>query len=195
LRRWQILLGIALVAIIAGAFDLERTQIQIMLAHRLEYELRGARERGHPVFVLITDGAEAEVRAEAEAFQRVTGSTVLAVTEETALVVPSPADLRYATAEAWSVAVSNAASAFLYNDDLNGAAAVVVRLYTNELVRRGVLPALPPRPPIFMPDIERHPDFPNEAALLGMGIMLGIFSAYGLLMSRRARARNPAPAS
>lgn len=193
MRRWWVVAVTGVLLMMAGGLELQRTQVQSLLAARLEYELREARERGHPARVLATDGGDEQVRREARELAHATGATVLAISPETALVIPSPADRRFGTEQAWSTAAYDVASAFLRNDDFNGAAAAVVRRYTDELVLRGVISPLPPRAPIFLPDIERHPDYPSESWLLGLGIVLFMFGAERLLADWRTRAHRGLP--
>jgi hypothetical protein len=184
-KRWWGVLAAGVLLSSAGVFALQGTTLQSALASRLNQELALAQARGHPASILVMDGDEDLVRDRALRVARDNGETVLAISHETALVVPSAADRSLASPQAWSAVAYNVVAPYLRNDDLPGAAAALVRRYTDELTTRGILDALPPRAPIFLPDIERQPDYPSESWLLGIGLMLMMSAAYRLAIERR----------
>jgi len=186
MKRCWLLIACGALLTALGLHRLDRATLPSLLASRLEHELSQARERGHPSRVLVMDD-EATLKEQATKFARESGATVLGISPETSLIVPSAADRAYASQAAWSAVAYNVCAPFLRNRDLPGAAAALVRRYTDELTRRGVLDALPPRAPIFLPDIERHPDYPGESWLAGVGLLLMISAGYGLGLSLRAR--------
>ncbi len=184
MKRWWTVLVTGVLLSAAGVFALQRTTLQSLLASRLKQELALAQERGHPASILVMDGDEAVVRDRALRIASENGQTVLAISPETALVVPSAADRALASPQVWSAVAYNVVAPYLRNDDIPGAASALVRRYTDELTTRGVLDALPPRAPIFLPDIERQPDYPSESWLLGIGLMLMVSAAYRLALER-----------
>jgi hypothetical protein len=179
-------LGVALLG--AGALDVHRPQLRFLQERLLEYELEPARARGHAAEVLFRDVSHGQLRDSARTLSRRHSETVLALSADTALIVPSAADAQIASESSWSAVAADVSEPFLRNQDLQGAAAALVRRYEQELIERGILPALPPRRPIFLPDVTRAPDYPSESWLSGLGIIVLVLVSARLL-EQAARRR------
>jgi hypothetical protein len=165
--------GVGLAVI--GFLRLNNARMIAPLRARLEHELDSSRRAGHPVSLLILDADEVKLRAEATALEQFSGQTVLGLSRKSVIVVLNDADRHLADDAELTRAAHRQMDPFFVYDDLDGAAAVLVRLYTSRLIAQGILPALPPLTPLLYPDVEKRPITPAESALPGLGIVLLIY--------------------
>ena len=168
--RAAFVVGVGLVAV--GTRRLGDARLLPPFRAQLEHELDGARRAGHLVSLLVTSADEVKLRGEAFALARSSGQTVLGLSRQSVIVVLNDVD-RALTDDAELTGVARRqVDPFLLYDDLDGAAAVLVRLYTSRLIAAGILPGLPPLTPLLYPDVEKRSTTPAESALPGLGIVL-----------------------
>jgi len=165
--------GVGLAAV--GFLRLNDARMIAPLRARLEHELDIARRAGHPVSLLIMDADEVKLRTEATTLAQSSRQTVLGLSRQSVIVVLNDVDRRVADDGELTRAAHRQIDPFFVYDDLDGAAAVLVRLYTGRLIAEGILPALPPLTPLLYPDVEKRPTTPAESALPGLGIVLLIY--------------------
>lgn len=175
--------GVVLAAV--GFLRLNDAHMIPPLRARLEHELDAARHAGHPVSLLIVDADEVGLRADATALAQSSGQTVLALSRQSVIVTLNDVDRRFADDGELTRAAHRQIDPFFVYDDLDGAAAVLVRLYTSRLIAGGILPALPPLTPLLYPDIEKRPITPAESATPGLGIVLLVY-VIGRVLEERA---------
>jgi len=185
--RAGLVVGLGLAA--AGLFRLGDARLILPLRARLEHELDSARRAGHPVSLLVMGADEVTLRSSATALAQSSGQTVLGLSRQAVVIVLDGLDRRLADEAALTREAHRQVDPFFVTDDLHGAAAVLVRLYTSRLIASGILPALPPLTPLLYPDIERHPMTPAESALPGIGIALLIYVA-GRTLEERTPTNN-----
>jgi hypothetical protein len=138
----------------------------------LEHELSEAESHGHPVVLLVEHVGPAQLERLATARSRRRQVTVLSLGDSDARIVPSTVDASIADAGAWTRPARAITRAYLAVGDMRGAAAALVRLYSRELAARGILARLPPRRPLFLPDVAPPVPRPSDAGWMGAGLML-----------------------
>ena len=138
----------------------------------LEHELSEAESHGHPVVLLVEHVGPAQLERLATARSRRRQVTVLSLGDSDARIVPSTIDASIADADAWTRPARAITRAYLAVGDMRGAAAALVRLYSRELAARGILARLPPRRPLFLPDVAPPVPRPSDAGWMGAGLML-----------------------
>jgi hypothetical protein len=166
--------GIALV--LAGVWDSTEPRLGGPVRARLESELDEARAHGHSVTLLLMKGDGPALTSAANSRSEISRQTILGLSSQSAVVALSAIDRKQGDDAATQASdLESRVGPFLHNDDLPGAAALLVRMYTSRLVSQGVLASLPPRPPLLYPDIERRPMSPADTAKAGLGLALLVY--------------------
>jgi hypothetical protein len=161
-----------LLLVVLGVQRLQHPRLSSAVRAKLESELGLARHQGHPVELLVADADDAALASRARAVAASSRTTVLALSTQSAAIAPDSFDTTLANDAEWTRIARQGVGLFLDRDDLPGAAAMLVRIYTAALVQHGILPALPPMPPLLYPDVERRPSSSSDAALAGLGLAL-----------------------
>jgi hypothetical protein len=182
------LLAIGVVLSVLGVIERDDPELPLPLRQRLNGELQKLRSKGHAAELLVTSGHAEELSEKARARAEQTGETVIAISADWVAFVPSAKDREVATPRAWSDMAQRIAWQYLRNDDVGGAATAVVRGYSVNLISRGLYPAQPPLPPIFLPDITRTQTRPIDVHLTGFGIVFVIL-ALATFIARKAEKR------
>jgi hypothetical protein len=155
----------------------------------LERELQDARAHGHPIALIVERVGPNELARLASARSLRGRVTVLALGYSDALILPSTTDSSIAAADVWTHTARHVAGPYLGIGDLQGAAAAIVRLYSRELATKGILPWLPPRRPIDLPDLAPRQPRPSDTPAMGLGIVLVIMGAVRWVRARWHDAR------
>jgi len=137
---------------------------------------------------LLMAGTRDELIAHVRALSPDGSTTVLALSHDAAVIVPSHEDRALRPEVEWRRLARRVTAGFLRNRDIHGAAVALVRAYSLELMRHGILPSLPPLPPLLLPDTEMRPEAPHLVAISGFGIVLLVLAgarATACLAARR----------
>ncbi len=182
------LLAAGALLIAFGFVERDNPELPLPLRQRLNGELQELRTKGHAAELLVTSGHAEELSEKARARALQTHETVIAISADWVAFVPSAKDSEVAAPKVWSEMAQRIAWPYLRNDDVGGAATAVVRAYSINLISRGLYPAAPPLPPIFLPDVTRSETRSIDVHVTGLGIVF-IVLALASFVARKARER------